>query len=289
MHSQPRTALQIAVPKRAPTIEQISVRDAELATLSKRVLGAGTSPLLDQTLNETDLRVYGLFAAHCDNAGITSVSQGRIARLMCRSQQLVSKSYDRLVKRGHIKKGRKPGKNGHAQNVTRLLIDASLTDADARSISNAPQHNHHHQKVVIEPTTSRGSESALSTDLSTVTTPQCNPITTRIDQPQLLPPGSSRNVEVYKTYYNGVHAEELLNYWQSRAHHYDIAVVPNDEDLAIASELEVMRASMDQAAKAIETHYSDVEAFNAKPHLRLKPIVSGILSPVQSSNGRLRT
>lgn len=252
-------ALGIAIPKRAPAVAIKDGHDGALATLSKR-LACGSAPFLDKALNRTDLAVYALFAAHADLAGFTFVGQERIALLLHCSQQLVSKSYGKLVKRGYIKKSKKPAANGHAQNVTRILIDSTITDADARSISNAPQHKHYRQKVVI-------GQSPLSAHLSTSTTLQRNTITTRINGHQLPPPEGSAKGELIKPLTHQLEtAEQTIELWRAYAwKHGQHEPIANEEDLAIAHELVARHITAQQLETAV---LPDPEAAHLRPLVR---------------------
>lgn len=252
-------ALGITIPKRAPAMAIKDGHDGALSTLSKR-LACGSAPFLDKTLNRTDLAVYALFAAHTDPAGFTFVGQERIALLLQCSQQLVSKSYSKLVKRGYIKRSRKPAANGHAQNVTRILIDSSVTDADARSISNAPQHNHYRQKVVI-------GQSPLIGHLSTRTTLHRNTITTRINGHQLPLPDGSRKGELIKPLAHKLEsAEQAISLWLTYAwKHGKHQPIADDDDLATAHKLVAGSITSEELERAI---IQDPEADSLKPVVR---------------------
>lgn len=237
-----------------------SDRDAALATLAQKTI-CGTSPFLNRALNRTDLAVYVMFASHANPAGFTYVGQDRIATLLACSQQLVSKSVARLIKHGYFKRTTKPGRNGHRQNVIRILLDPSISDADARSIASAPQHNHYRQKVVI-------SQSLLSEQLSTRTTPQCNTITTRINGSQSLPPESSQNCELIKPSHNTSieTAEQIIELWIAYAwKHGQHEPIADEDDLAIAHELVSRHVTAQQLEHAI---LPDPESAHLKPLVR---------------------
>jgi DNA-binding MarR family transcriptional regulator len=260
-------ALGIAIPKRAPAVALKTDRDAALSTLAQKT-ACGTAPFLDRALNRTDLAVYVMFASHANPAGMTYVGQDRVATLLACSQQLVSKSVKRLLDRGYIKRTTKPGRNGHRQNVIRIVLDPAISEADARSIANAPQHNHHHKGVVIR---THNPQEVVINELSTShTTPQRNTITTRINGHQSLPPDGSQNCELIKPSHNELKsADEAIALWIAYAwKHGQNKPIANDDDLAIAHELVTRHITAAQLETAI---LPDPES------ARLKPLVRDLL------------
>lgn len=86
--------------------------------------------LTDDRLTDGAVRVLALLCSYCNRAGLTWVSQKRLAEDMKVSQQAISKQLTKLQQAEYIEVVRK-GFRGERSNTLRVIFDPSLSAEDA--------------------------------------------------------------------------------------------------------------------------------------------------------------
>jgi len=86
--------------------------------------------LTDERLTDGSVRILALVCSYCNRAGITWVSQKRLAEDMKTSRQNITNQLAKLREHGYVKIIRK-GFRGERCNTLRVVFDSSITAEDA--------------------------------------------------------------------------------------------------------------------------------------------------------------
>ena len=118
------------LPKRPRIIEKAAPPDQRsLAVLPIRAIG-------DDRLTDGQFRTLATVCSYANRAGITWVSQARLATDLKVSQQAISKQMRALVALGYIEVTRK-GFRGEKPNTTRVIYSTEISQADAIAITSS--------------------------------------------------------------------------------------------------------------------------------------------------------
>ena len=90
----------------------------------------------DERLHGATLRCLIVLCSYCNRAGLTWVSQKKLAEDMKVSQQAVSKQLRLLIQHGYVEITRK-GFKGERSNTLRVIFDQSLTAEDAMALTSS--------------------------------------------------------------------------------------------------------------------------------------------------------
>lgn len=120
---------EVRVPKRPPMIKQKQPerRRSPLAPIP-------VAALLDRRVCDGAIRTLGKLATWCNRAGITWVSQKRIASMTGQREQVISRHMQQLKKAGYVQVIRK-GWKGVSADTVRIIYDPSINTQDAISIA----------------------------------------------------------------------------------------------------------------------------------------------------------
>jgi DNA-binding transcriptional ArsR family regulator len=86
--------------------------------------------LTDERLTDGSVRILALVCSYCNRAGITWVSQKRLAEDMKTSRQNITNQLAKLREHGYVEIIRK-GFRGERCNTLRVVFDSSITAEDA--------------------------------------------------------------------------------------------------------------------------------------------------------------
>jgi len=124
--------IEFKLPKRPKIVEKDAPPDQRsLAVVPLRAIR-------DRALTDGQLRALAILCSYCNRAGITWVSQGRLAKDMQVSQQSISKHLKALSAAGYIEVTAK-GFRGERANTTRVIYDPTVTQVDAIAITSGQE------------------------------------------------------------------------------------------------------------------------------------------------------
>jgi DNA-binding CsgD family transcriptional regulator len=92
--------------------------------------------LTDQTLTDGSIRVLGVLCSYCNRAGITWVSQARLAKDLNISRQAVTNQLMQLRAAGYVEIIKK-GFRGERCNTLRVIFDQSVDAATAMAVTSS--------------------------------------------------------------------------------------------------------------------------------------------------------
>ena len=91
--------------------------------------------ITDQTITDNMLRVLAVLCSYCNRAGLTWVSQKKLAEDMKVSRQAITKQMGKLVAAGYVEIVRK-GFRGERSNTVRVIFDITVDTATAIAVTN---------------------------------------------------------------------------------------------------------------------------------------------------------
>ena len=124
MSAMPDNILPFELPKKPRIKLQEPLPD------QRKIVVLPYKAILDERLNHATIRVLSAIAAFSNRAGITWVSQARIAKDLKISQQAVSKQVRQLKEFGYIEVVKK-GFHGKYTDTIRIIFDKDITAAEA--------------------------------------------------------------------------------------------------------------------------------------------------------------
>lgn len=133
MSAIPDTVVPFELPKK-PKIRE---KDAPPDQRSLAVIPL--KALTDQQLTDGAIRVLGVVCSYCNRAGITWVSQARIAKDLNVSRQAVTNQLMQLRKAGYVEIVKK-GWRGERNNTLRVIFDKTVDTDTAISITSAQEN-----------------------------------------------------------------------------------------------------------------------------------------------------
>ena len=92
--------------------------------------------LTDQTLTDGSIRILGVLCSYCNRAGITWVSQARLAKDLNISRQAVTNQLMQLRAAGYVEIIKK-GFRGERCNTLRVIFDQSIDAATAMAVTSS--------------------------------------------------------------------------------------------------------------------------------------------------------
>lgn len=92
--------------------------------------------LTDQTLTDGSIRILGVLCSYCNRAGITWVSQARLAKDLNISRQAVTNQLMQLRASGYVEIIKK-GFRGERCNTLRVIFDSSVDAATAMAVTSS--------------------------------------------------------------------------------------------------------------------------------------------------------
>jgi len=124
MSAMPDNVLPFELPAKPRIKQQDALPD------QRKIVVMPFKAIFDDRLNHGTLRTLSAIAAFSNRAGITWVSQVRIAKDLKISQQAVSKQVTQLKALGYIEVVKK-GFHGKSTDTIRIIFDAEITAAEA--------------------------------------------------------------------------------------------------------------------------------------------------------------
>jgi len=131
MSALPDTVIPFELPKRKPRgVQQGAPPD------QRKVCVLPIKAVFDQRLTHGALQVLAAVCAYCNRAGITWVSQTRLAKELGISQQAVAKQFKQLREAGYLETVRK-GFKGERTDTLRVIFDPTVDAATAIAVTSA--------------------------------------------------------------------------------------------------------------------------------------------------------
>lgn len=130
MSALPDTVVPFQLPKKP------KIREKQPEPDRRKVVVLPIKAVFDQNLTHGALQVLAALCAYCNRAGITWVSQTRLARELGISQQAVAKQFKQLRDHGYIETIRK-GFKGERTDTLRVIFDASIDASTAISVASS--------------------------------------------------------------------------------------------------------------------------------------------------------
>lgn len=131
MSALPDTVVPFSLPKSKPRVVQ-----KEAPPDQRKVAVLPIRALTDSRLTDGAVRILGLLCSYCNRAGITWVSQKRLAEDMQTSRQNITNQLAKLRDAGYVEIVRK-GFRGERCNTLRVIFDPSIKAEDAISITSS--------------------------------------------------------------------------------------------------------------------------------------------------------
>lgn len=129
MSAMPENIVPFQLPKKPKVRQKIAPPDQRtLAVVPIRAIA-------DKDLGDATFRALALLCSYCNRAGITWVSQKKMAEVSNMSQQAISKHIAKLTKLGYVEVVRK-GFRGERANTCRVIFDQSVDADTAIAITN---------------------------------------------------------------------------------------------------------------------------------------------------------
>jgi biotin operon repressor len=130
----PAKVIQFDLPKR-PKIE-LKQAPPDRRTVAVVPIRA----VFDKQLTHGGLQALAALCAYCNKAGVTWVSQLRLASELGISQQALAKQYRQLRELGYLEVMRR-GYKGQRTDTLRVIFDPSITGEDAITMTNGPKED----------------------------------------------------------------------------------------------------------------------------------------------------
>ena len=130
----PAEVIQFDLPKR-PKIE-LKQAPPDRRTVAVVPIRA----VFDKQLTHGGLQALAALCAYCNKAGVTWVSQLRLASELGISQQALAKQYRQLRELGYLEVMRR-GYKGQRTDTLRVIFDPSITGEDAITMTNGPKED----------------------------------------------------------------------------------------------------------------------------------------------------
>ena len=121
---EPAKVIPFELPKKPRIKEKEPLPD------QRKVVVLPFKAVFDKRLTHGALQALAALCAYCNRAGITWVSQKRLAEELEISQQAYSKQFRQLVKYGYVEVVKK-SYMGQRSSTTRVIYDPSITAEDA--------------------------------------------------------------------------------------------------------------------------------------------------------------
>lgn len=129
MSAMPENIVPFQLPKKPKVRQKIAPPDQRtLAVVPIRAIA-------DKELGDATFRALALLCSYCNRAGITWVSQKKMAEVSSMSQQAISKHIAKLTKLGYVEVVRK-GFRGERANTWRVIFDQSVDADTAIAVTN---------------------------------------------------------------------------------------------------------------------------------------------------------
>ena len=130
MNAVPNNVVAFELPKK-PRIKQ---KDAPPD--QRKISIVPIRAIADKQVTDGMFRVFAALASYCNRAGITWVSQGKLAKDMGMSQQGISKQITKLKAAGYVEVVRK-GFRAERPDTTRVIFDSTIKTEDAIAVTSS--------------------------------------------------------------------------------------------------------------------------------------------------------
>jgi len=132
MSALPENIVAFQLPKRP------KVREKDAPPDQRKVCVLPFRAVADKQLTDGALRVLAAICSYCNRAGITWVSQAKVAQDLGVTQQAISKHMRLLVRQGYVEIVRK-GFRGERSNTIRVIFDPTVDTDTAIAITSAQE------------------------------------------------------------------------------------------------------------------------------------------------------
>lgn len=130
MNALPNNVVAFELPKK-PRIKQ---KDAPPD--QRKVCVLPIRAITDQAITDNMLRILAVLCSYCNRAGLTWVSQKKLAEDMKVSRQAITKQLGKLTAAGYVEVVRK-GFRGERSNTVRVIFDPTVKAEDAIAITSS--------------------------------------------------------------------------------------------------------------------------------------------------------
>ena len=134
MSAAPDNVVQFQLPKKP------KVREKEPAPDQRKVCVVPIKAIRDASLTDASIRVLAILCSYTNRAGITWVSQNRLAADMGVTKQAISKQFVKLKAAGYIEVVKR-GFKGQRSDTVRVVFDESVDTATALAVTSRHEDN----------------------------------------------------------------------------------------------------------------------------------------------------
>jgi DNA-binding transcriptional ArsR family regulator len=134
MSAMPNNIVQFALPKRPRVLEKEAPPD------QRKVCVVPFRAVADKQLTDGGLRALAAICSYCNRAGLTWVSQAKVAQDLGVTRQAITNQLAQLRKLGYVEIVRK-GFRGERSNTIRVIFDPTVSAQDAIALTSAQEDN----------------------------------------------------------------------------------------------------------------------------------------------------
>jgi len=134
MSAVPDNVVQFTLPKKP------KIREKEPAPDQRKVCVVPIKAIRDANLTDASIRVLAILCSYTNRAGITWVSQNRLAADMGVTKQAISKQFVKLKAAGYIEVVKR-GFKGQRSDTIRVVFDESIDTATALAVTSRHEDN----------------------------------------------------------------------------------------------------------------------------------------------------
>jgi DNA-binding transcriptional regulator GbsR (MarR family) len=134
MSAMPDNIVPFTLPKKP------RIKEKEPAPDQRKICVMPIRALTDRSLSDAAVRVLGILCSYCNRAGLTWVSQTRLAKDMNVSKQAISKQVVKLKAAGYVEVVKK-GFRGERTDTIRVVFDESIDVETALAVTSRHEDN----------------------------------------------------------------------------------------------------------------------------------------------------
>lgn len=134
MNAVPDNVVQFTLPKKP------RIKEKEPAPDQRKVCVVPIKAIRDANLTDASIRVLAILCSYTNRAGITWVSQNRLAADMGVTKQAISKQFVKLKAAGYIEVVKR-GFKGQRSDTIRVVFDESIDTATALAVTSRHEDN----------------------------------------------------------------------------------------------------------------------------------------------------
>lgn len=134
MNALPSNVVDFKLPKKP------RIKEKEPAPDQRKICVMPIRALKDRELSDAAVRILGILCSYCNRAGVTWVSQAKLAKDMQVSQQAISRQMVKLKAAGYVEVVKK-GFRGERTDTIRVVFDESIDVQTALAVTSRHEDN----------------------------------------------------------------------------------------------------------------------------------------------------